>query len=171
MSFLSWFKLKCSVHCLLIIKASQIPTYTLRCPLINDVTARSTQKAPMSAFKKSCRYLISISAQYSSLERFSENFDEKAETYLIFFLGMHWFQKCNSLSPFWGRWGRRGQTTSKPKMTKIQKENLSTLDEIQIWPQRPRKWPLLKKFIEPLPRLLRSRGHFWGRWSQILDFF
>ena len=99
MSFLSWFKLKCSVHCLLIIKASQIPTYTLRCPLINDVTARSTQKAPMSAFKKSCRYLISISAQYSSLERFSENFDEKAETYLIFFLRMHWFQKFTEPLP------------------------------------------------------------------------
>ena len=36
---------------------------------------------------------------------------------------MHWFQKCNfwnnSLTRFRGRWGRRGQTTSKPKTTKI----------------------------------------------------
>ena len=59
----------------------------------------------------------------SSVERFSENFDKKAETCHISFLGMHRFQKHNlwknSLSPFWGHWGRRGQTTSKPKMTKI----------------------------------------------------
>ena len=57
--------------------------------------------------------LISI-RHTSSVERFSENFDEKAETCLIFFLGMHWFQKCNfwknSLSPFQGCWGPRGQT-------------------------------------------------------------
>ena len=28
----------------------------------------------------------------------------------------------------------------------------------------------LKKSTEPLPRSLRSRGHFRGRWGQILDF-
>ena len=43
----------------------------------------------------------------SSVKRFSENFDQEAVTYLIFFVGTHWFQKCNfwknSLSPFWGR--------------------------------------------------------------------
>ena len=33
----------------------------------------------------------------SFVEKFSEIFYEKAETCLIFFLGMHWFQKCN----FW----------------------------------------------------------------------
>ena len=52
-------------------------------------------------------------------------------------------------SRFRGRWGRRGQTTSKSKTTKILNENLLKLDEIQnlasatskmtSWPQRPRK--------------------------------
>ena len=68
----------------------------------------------------------------SSVKRFSENFDHKAVTYLIFFVGTHWFQKCNfwknSLSPFWGRWG---QTTSKIKLTKILNENPLKIDEIQ----------------------------------------
>ena len=52
-------------------------------------------------------------------------------------------------SRFRGRWGRRGQTTSKSKTTKILNENLLKLDEIQnlasatskmtSWPQWPRK--------------------------------
>ena len=37
----------------------------------------------------------------------------------------------NSLSPFWGCQGRRGQTTSKLKITKILNENPWKLDEIQ----------------------------------------
>ena len=71
---------------------------------------------------------------------------------LSFFLGTHWFQKCNfwknSLGPFWGR---RGQTTSKSKKTKILNENLLKLDEVQklasatskmtSWPQWPRNRP------------------------------
>ena len=44
-------------------------------------------------------------------KRFSENFDEKVVTYLIFFVGTLWFQKCifwkKYLSPFWGRRGQR----------------------------------------------------------------
>ena len=48
---------------------------------------------------------------------------------------MHWFQKCNfwkhSLTPFRGRWGHWGQTTSKSKMTKILNENLLKLGKIQ----------------------------------------
>ena len=47
--------------------------------------------------------------------------------YPIFFVRTHWFQKCNfwknSLGPFWGRRGRRGQTTLKPKMRKFLNEN------------------------------------------------
>ena len=84
------------------------------------------------------------------VERFSENFDDKAVTYLIFFIGIHWFRKCNfwkkSLGPFWGR---RGQTTSKLKKTKILNENSPKIDEIQnlafatlkmaSWPRGPRK--------------------------------
>ena len=52
-------------------------------------------------------------------------------------------------SRFRGRWGRRGQSTSKSKTMKILNENLLKLDEIQnlasatskmtSWPQRPRK--------------------------------
>ena len=83
-------------------------------------------------------------------------------TYLIFFVGMHWFQKCNfwehSLGPFRGRGGRRGQTTSKSKMTKILNENLLKLGKIQnlasatskmtSWPQRPWNW--LSEFFQKL---------------------
>ena len=65
----------------------------------------------------------------------SVNFDHKAVTYLIFFVGTFWFQKCyfwkNSLSPFWGRRGRWGQTTSKLKITKILNENPLEIDELQ----------------------------------------
>ena len=89
----------------------------------------------------------------SSVERFSETFDDKAVTYLIFFIGTHWFRKCNfwknSLGPFWGRWGCRGQTTSKLETTKILNKNSLKIDEIQnlasataktaSWPQGPRK--------------------------------
>ena len=74
-------------------------------------------------------------AHTSSVERFSENFDQKVVTYLIFFVGTHWFQKCNlkknSLSPFWGLRGRWGQTTSKLEITKILNENPLKVDEIQ----------------------------------------
>ena len=72
----------------------------------------------------------------SSMERFSENLDDKVVTYLIFFVWTHWFQKCNfwkhSLGPFWGRRGRWGQTTSKLKTVKILNKNSSKIDEIQI---------------------------------------
>ena len=54
-----------------------------------------------------------------------------------------------SVCRFWGRWGRRGQTTSKSKTMKILNENLLKLDEIQnlasaaskmtSWPPQPRK--------------------------------
>ena len=72
----------------------------------------------------------------SSVERFSENFDDEVVTYLIFFVWTHWFQKCNfwknSLAPFWGHRGRWGQMTSKLKTVKILNENSSKIDEIQI---------------------------------------
>ena len=71
----------------------------------------------------------------SSVERFSENFDQEAVIYLIFFVGMHWFQKCNfwknSLSPFWGRKGCWGQMTLRLKITKILSENPLKIYEIQ----------------------------------------
>ena len=37
----------------------------------------------------------------SSMERFSENFDQEAVTYFIFFVGMHWFQNCNFEKIHW----------------------------------------------------------------------
>ena len=59
---------------------------------------------------------------------------------------------------FWGHGGRRGQTTSKSKTTKILNQNLLKVDEIQnlasttskmtSWPQRPRKW--LSEFFQKL---------------------
>ena len=59
---------------------------------------------------------------------------------------------------FWGHWGRRGQTTSKSKTTKILNENLLKLDETQNLasgtskmtsrPQRPRKG--LSEFFQKL---------------------
>ena len=82
------------------------------------------------------RQITSYLYHTSSVERFSENLDNKVVTYLIFFVWTHWFQKCNfwknSLGPFWGRRGRWGQTTSKLKTVKILNENSSKIDEIQI---------------------------------------
>ena len=59
---------------------------------------------------------------------------------------------------FRGHGGRRGQTTSKSKTTKILNQNLLKLDEIQnlasatskmtSWPLRPRKW--LSEFFQKL---------------------
>ena len=59
---------------------------------------------------------------------------------------------------FRGHGGRRGQTTSKSKTTKILNQNLLKLDEIQnlasatskmtSWPQRPQKW--LSDFFQKL---------------------
>ena len=106
----------------------------------------------------------------SSVERFSENFDQEAVTYLIFFVGTHWFQKCNfwknSLSPFWGRRGRWGQTTSKLKITKILNENPLKIDEIQnlasatskmaSWPQGPRKG--LSEFFQKIHFLNQGKA-------------
>ena len=78
-------------------------------------------------------------------------------TYLIFFLGMHWFQKCNfwkkSLSPFWGqvRWG---QTASKLKIMKILNENplRIRIDEIRNLAMATSKmasWPQGSQWIFP----------------------
>ena len=60
---------------------------------------------------------------------YSSFFSAWSRTAPVAVLGlMHWFRKCNfwknSLSPFWCRRGCRGQTTSKPKKTKIPNENL-----------------------------------------------
>ena len=52
----------------------------------------------------------------------------------ILISGTHWFPKCNfwkhSLGAFWGRRGRRGQTTLKIKTTKILCQNSSKIDKI-----------------------------------------
>ena len=120
------------------------------------------------------KILISI-WHTSSMERFSGNFDENAETCLIFFLAMHWFQKCNfwknSLSPFWGRWCHRGQTTLKPQTTKILNENVWKLDEIQnlasatskmiSWPQQLRKG--LSDFFKNY--IFKIRASSWEKWA------
>ena len=99
----------------------------------------------------------------SSVERFSEYFDQKAVTYLIFFVGTHCFQKCNfwknSLSPFRGRRGHQVQTTLKPKTMKILIENSSKIDEIQnlaslSW----QPWRHQKGFREFFQKL-----HFWNQ--------
>ena len=106
----------------------------------------------------------------SSVERFSETFSDKAVTYLIFFVGMHWFRKCNfwknSLGPFWGRRGRPGETTSKIKTPKILNENLLKIDEIQnlasatskmaSWPRGPRKG--LSEFFQKIHFLNQGKA-------------
>jgi len=77
------------------------------------------------------------------LERFSENFDYKAETCLIFFLGMHWFQKCprsndDRCSNFIEI---KNDNNSKWKLVKIRwnpKFGLSTM-KVVSWPQGPWK--------------------------------
>ena len=111
-----------------------------------------------------------------------KNFDHKAVTYLIFFVGTHWFQKCNfwknSLSPFWGRRGRWGQTTSKLKITKILNENPLKIDEIQnlasatskmaSWPRGSQKG--LSEFFQKIHFLnqgkaLRKMSYSLASWS------
>ena len=106
----------------------------------------------------------------SSVKRFSESFDQEAATYLIFFIGMHWIQKCNvwknSLSPFWGRRGRWGQTTSKLKTVKILNKNSLRVDEIQIlasatskmasWPRGSRKG--LSEFFQKIHFLNQGKA-------------
>ena len=89
----------------------------------------------------------------SLLSVFGLNATSTYDSYLPLIFGkfaLIWGHFQNILtSRFRGRWGRRGQTTSKSKTTKILNENLLKLDEIQIlasatskmtsWPQRPRK--------------------------------
>ena len=95
-----------------------------------------------------------IPTHSSLLSVFGLNATSTYDSYLPLIFGkfaLIWGHFQNILtSRFWGRWGRRGQTTSKSKMMKILNENLLKLDEIQIlasatskmtsWPQRPRKW-------------------------------
>ena len=90
----------------------------------------------------------------SLLSVFGLNATSTYDSYLPLIFGkfaLIWGHFQNILtSRFRGRWGRRGQTTSKSKTTKILNENLLKLDEIQnlasatskmtSWPQRPRKW-------------------------------
>ena len=63
---------------------------------------------------------------------------------LIFgIFGMIWGHFWNvRKGRFWGHGGRRGQTTSKSKMTKILNENLLKLDEIQNLTSATLIWPL-----------------------------
>jgi hypothetical protein len=114
-------------------------------------------------------------------------FDDKVVTYLIFFLGTHWFRKYNfwknSLGPFWGRRGRRGQTTSKLKTTKILNENSLKIDEIQnlasatskmaSWPRGPRKG--LCEFFQKIHFLnqgkaLRKMSYSSAFWSNFENY-
>ena len=111
-----------------------------------------------------------VTGHPSSVERLSEIFDDKVVTYLIFFVGTRWFQKCNfwknSLGPFWGRRGRRGQTTSKFKTTKILNQNSSKIDDFQnlasatskmaSWPRWPRKG--LSQFFQKIHFLTQGNA-------------
>ena len=100
---------------------------------------------------------------HSSVERFIEISTRKL-WHTSSFLLESLISKCNfwknSLSPFWGPQGRWGQTTSKPKTTKILNENSLEIDEIQnlasatskiaSWPQKG-----LSEFYITL--------HFWNQ--------
>ena len=134
------------------------------------------------------RYYFTWCQQHtSSVERFSENFDQEAVTYLILFVGMHWFQNCNvwknSLSPFWGRRGRWGQTTSKLKITKILNENPLKIDEIKnlasatskmaSWPRGSQKG--LSEFFQKIHFLnqgkaLRKMSYSLASWSNFYNY-
>ena len=63
---------------------------------IREIVARVIPRKYM----KSAKAKLLLEAMFfhtSSVERFSENFDNKAVTYIIFFVGTHWFRKCD----FW----------------------------------------------------------------------
>ena len=119
---------------------------------------------------------------YSFSQTFTRPVDQKAVTHLIFFVGTHWFQKYNfwknSLSPFWGRRGRWGQTTSKLKIMKILNENPLKIDEIQnlasatskmaSWPRGSQKG--LSEFFQKIHFLnqgkaLRKMSYSLASWS------
>ena len=88
---------------------------------------------------------------------------------LIFgIFGMIWGHFWNvRKGRFRGHGGRRGQTASKSKTTKILNQNLQKLDEIQnlasatskmtSWPQWPRKW--LNEFFQKI--------HFLNQWIKL----
>ena len=111
----------------------------------------------------------------SLLRTFGLNATSTYDSYLPLIFGkfvLIWghFQNV-SVCRFRGRWGCRGQTTSKSKTTKILNENLLKLDEIQIlasaiskmtsWPQRPRKG--LGGFFQKIHfKISRSS---WEKWA------
>ena len=84
---------------------------------------------------------------------------------------------------FRGHGGRRGQTTSKSKTTKILNENLLKLDEIQnlasatlkitSWPQQPRSWVLRLFDLGDLSVLRMGSGILFQKlrfWNQCKDY-
>ena len=104
------------------------------------------------------------------LRTFGLNATSPYDSYLPLIFGkfaLIWGHFQNILtSRFWGRWGRRGQTTSKSKTTKIINENLLKLDEVQnlasatskmtSWLQRARK---------RLSGFFKISGSSWEKWA------
>ena len=103
--------------------------------------------------KSSNNICIPVIYHSSLLSVFDLNATSTYDSYLPWMFGkfaLIWGHFQNILtSCFRGRWGCRGQTTSKSKTTKILNENFFKLDEIQnlasatlkmtSWPQQPRK--------------------------------
>ena len=102
----------------------------------------------------SCKFFKNVWPHSSLLSVFGLSATSTYDSYLplIFgIFGLIWGHFWNvRKGRFRGHGGRRGQTTSKSKTTKILNQNLLKLDEIQnltsatskmaSWPQRPRKW-------------------------------
>ena len=117
--------------------------------------AKGSPKNPLVSLNLlSGEFMQGVSTHSSLLSVFGLNATSTYDSYLPLTFGnftLIWghFQNV-SVCRFRGRWGPRGQTTSKSKTTKILNENLLKLDEIQnlasatskmtSWPQRPRKW-------------------------------
>ena len=99
------------------------------------------------------------------MERFSENFDQKAVTYLIFFVGTHWFQKCK----FWKKNPEVAEVKQPRNPNKNSKWKLIKIDEIQNLASATLKmatspqgtWKGLSEFLQKIHFL--KLGH-WEKW-------
>ena len=115
-----------------------------------------------NTFKSHTLKWNTLYAQSSLLRTFGLSTTSTYDSYLplIFgIFGMIWGHFWNvRKGRFRGHAGRRGQTASKSKTTKILNQNLQKLDEIQnlvsatskmtSWPQRPRLW--LNEFFQKI---------------------
>ena len=127
----------------------------------------------MHFFLKHIRYFLPTHT--TSVDTFSEKFDQEDVTHLIFFLGTHWFQKRNfwknSLSAFWGHWGQEvifevaeAKFWIPSTFYKFSFRIFCVLCFEVVWPQRPRRPQkgLRNFFKNNIFEISAFQGKRWG---------